>query len=40
MSFRLNIAKYAWRDHKTNEEIFNELKVTKSQVMKVTAYNT
>jgi hypothetical protein len=40
MSFILNIAKYTWGDHKTNEEILNELKVTKPQVIKVTGYNT
>jgi hypothetical protein len=37
-------AKYTRRDHKTNEEILNELKVTsildKLQVIKVIGYNT
>jgi hypothetical protein len=30
-------AKYTWRDHKTNEEIINELKVT-SLLDKITSY--
>jgi hypothetical protein len=32
-------AKYTWRDHKTNEEILNELKVT-SILDKITSYNS
>jgi hypothetical protein len=36
-------AKYTWSDHKSNEELLNELTLTsildKLQVMKVTGYN-
>jgi hypothetical protein len=34
-----NTAKYTWRDHKTNEEILNELKVT-SILDKITSYKS
>jgi hypothetical protein len=32
-------AKYKWRDHKTNEEMLNELKVT-SVLDKITSYKS
>jgi hypothetical protein len=34
-----NAAKYTWRDHKTSEEILNELKVT-SILDKITSYES
>jgi hypothetical protein len=44
MRFMRKTAKYAWQDHKTNEEILNKLEVTsildKLHVIKVTEYTT
>jgi hypothetical protein len=37
MRFMRKTAKYIWRDHKTNEEILNELKAT-SILGKITRY--
>jgi hypothetical protein len=37
MRFMRKTAKYTWKDHKTNEEIINELKVT-SVLDKITSY--
>jgi hypothetical protein len=37
MKFMRKTAKYTWRDHKTNEEILNELEVT-SILYKITSY--
>jgi hypothetical protein len=39
MRFMQKTAKYTWRDHKTNEEILNELKVT-SVLDKITSYKS
>jgi DNA-binding CsgD family transcriptional regulator len=39
MRFMQKTAKYTWRDHKTNEEILNKLKITPN-VDKITSYKT
>jgi hypothetical protein len=39
MRFMRKTTKYTWRDHKTNEEILNELKVT-SILYKITSYKS
>jgi hypothetical protein len=39
MRFMRNTAKCTWRDHKTNEEILNEIKVT-SMLDKITSYKS
>jgi hypothetical protein len=39
MKFIRKTAKYTWRDHKTNEEILNKLKVT-STLDNITSYKT
>jgi hypothetical protein len=39
MRFMRKTAKYTWRDHKTNEEVLNELKVM-SVLDKITSYRS